>query len=51
METLFILKNHALVDLFFSLDNYVHRLVASKTDGKLVQYEGDSCPKEKIDTL
>ena len=53
METLFILKNHALVDLFFSLDNYVHRLVASKTDGKLVQYEceGDTCQEEKIDAL
>ena len=52
METFFILKNHALVDSFFSLDNYVHWLVASKTDdGKLVQYEGDTCPKEKIDTL
>ena len=53
METLFILKNHALIDLFFSLDNYVHRLVASKTDGKLVQYEceGDTCQEEKIDAL
>lgn len=41
---------------FFSyliLDNYVHRLVASKTDGKMVQYEceGDICPAEKIDAL
>ncbi|TSM28100.1 BRCA1-associated protein [Bagarius yarrelli] len=34
-------------------DNYVHRLVASKTDGKMVQYEceGDSCQDEKIDSL
>lgn len=38
---------------FFSPDNYVHRLVASKTDGKLVQYEceGDVCQEEKIDAL
>lgn len=38
---------------FFSLDNYVHRLVASKTDGKIVQYEceGDTCQEEKIDAL
>lgn len=50
METLFILT---LVDSFFSLDNYVHRLVASKTDGKIVQYEceGDTCQEEKIDAL
>ena len=35
------------------LDNYVHRLVASKTDGKMVQYEceGDTCQAEKIDSL
>ena len=35
------------------LDNYVHRLVASKTDGKIVQYEcdGDTCDAEKIDAL
>ena len=35
------------------LDNYVHRLVASKTDGKMVQYEceGDTCHAEKIDAL
>lgn len=34
-------------------DNYVHRLVASKTDGKMVQYEceGDTCQDEKIDAL
>lgn len=34
-------------------DNYVHRLVASKTDGKMVQYEceGDLCQAEKIDAL
>ncbi|NWT31003.1 BRAP protein, partial [Cardinalis cardinalis] len=38
---------------FLSPDNYVHRLVASKTDGKLVQYEceGDMCQEEKIDAL
>ncbi|NWI85721.1 BRAP protein, partial [Pitta sordida] len=36
-----------------SPDNYVHRLVASKTDGKIVQYEceGDMCQEEKIDAL
>lgn len=36
-----------------SSDNYVHRLVASKTDGKIVQYEceGDMCQEEKIDAL
>lgn len=35
------------------VDNYVHRLVASKTDGKMVQYEceGDTCHAEKIDAL
>lgn len=34
-------------------DNYVHRLVASKTDGKMVQYEceGETCQEEKIDAL
>ncbi|KAG7498817.1 BRCA1-associated protein [Solea senegalensis] len=34
-------------------DNYVHRLVASKTDGKMVQYEceGGTCHEEKIDAL
>ncbi|XP_053731270.1 BRCA1-associated protein [Synchiropus splendidus] len=34
-------------------DNYVHRLVASKTDGKMVQYEceGDTCQAEKMDAL
>lgn len=38
---------------FLSSDNYVHRLVASKTDGKIVQYEceGDMCQEEKIDAL
>jgi hypothetical protein len=48
-----ILKKFALVDSLFSLDNYVHRLVASKTDGKIVQYEceGDTCQEEKIDAL
>ena len=46
-------EKNALVDLFFSLDNYVHRLVASKTDGIIVQYEceGDTCQEEKIDAL
>lgn len=36
-----------------STDNYVHRLVASKTDGKMVQFEceGDTCQDEKIDAL
>lgn len=36
-----------------NVDNYVHRLVASKTDGKMVQYEneGDACHAEKIDAL
>lgn len=31
----------------------MHRLVASKTDGKMVQYEceGDLCQAEKIDAL
>lgn len=53
MKTFFILRKCALVDSFFSLDNYVHRLVASKTDGKIVQYEceGDTCQEEKIDAL
>lgn len=39
--------------VFGILDNYVHRLVASKTDGKIVQYEceGDTCDAEKIDAL
>lgn len=39
--------------IFVCLDNYVHRLVASKTDGKIVQYEceGDTCDAEKIDAL
>lgn len=39
--------------IFVFLDNYVHRLVASKTDGKIVQYEceGDTCDAEKIDAL
>lgn len=39
--------------VFVILDNYVHRLVASKTDGKIVQYEceGDTCDAEKIDAL
>uniref|UniRef100_A0A8C7QR41 BRCA1-associated protein n=1 Tax=Oncorhynchus mykiss TaxID=8022 RepID=A0A8C7QR41_ONCMY len=34
-------------------DNYFHRLVASKTDGKMVQYgcEGETCQEEKIDAL
>lgn len=46
---------HQTFDIFSSVivDNYVHRLVASKTDGKMVQYEceGDSCQAEKIDAL
>ena len=39
--------------MFAVVDNYVHRLVASKTDGKMVQYEceGDTCHAEKIDAL
>lgn len=39
--------------VFAGPDNYVHRLVASKTDGKIVQYEceGDTCDAEKIDAL
>lgn len=39
--------------IFLASDNYVHRLVASKTDGKMVQYEceGDTCHAEKIDAL
>lgn len=38
---------------FVILDYYVHRLVASKTDGKMVQYEceGDTSHAEKIDAL
>ncbi|MGH0174518.1 UNVERIFIED_CONTAM: hypothetical protein FKN15_008362 [Acipenser sinensis] len=45
------LTNHRVWD--YAGDNYVHRLVASKTDGKIVQYEceGDSCQDEKIDAL
>lgn len=45
------LTNHRVWD--YAGDNYVHRLVASKTDGKLVQYEceGDMCQEEKIDAL
>ncbi|NWR91398.1 BRAP protein, partial [Furnarius figulus] len=45
------LTNHGGGD--YAGDNYVHRLVASKTDGKLVQYEceGDMCQEEKIDAL
>ncbi|KAF5906861.1 BRCA1-associated protein, partial [Clarias magur] len=45
------LTNHRVWD--YAGDNYVHRLVASKTDGKMVQYEceGDSCQDEKIDSL
>ncbi|XP_028274415.1 BRCA1-associated protein [Parambassis ranga] len=46
------LTNHRVWD--YAGDNYVHRLVASKTDGKMVQYEceGDSCHQaEKIDAL
>lgn len=45
------LTNHRVWD--YAGDNYVHRLVASKTDGKMVQYEceGDLCQAEKIDAL
>ncbi|NWU62675.1 BRAP protein, partial [Pterocles burchelli] len=45
------LTNHRVWD--YAGDNYVHRLVASKTDGKIVQYEceGDMCQEEKIDAL
>uniref|UniRef100_A0A8D3C5J2 BRCA1-associated protein n=1 Tax=Scophthalmus maximus TaxID=52904 RepID=A0A8D3C5J2_SCOMX len=45
------LTNHRVWD--YAGDNYVHRLVASKTDGKMVQYEneGDACHAEKIDAL
>lgn len=45
------LTNHRVWD--YAGDNYVHRLVASKTDGKMVQYEceGDTCHEEKIDAL
>lgn len=45
------LTNHRVWD--YAGDNYVHRLVASKSDGKMVQYEceGDTCHAEKIDSL
>nr|XP_023867673.1 BRCA1-associated protein-like isoform X2 [Salvelinus alpinus] len=45
------LTNHRVWD--YAGDNYVHRLVASKTDGKMVQYgcEGETCQEEKIDAL
>ncbi|KAF7642187.1 hypothetical protein LDENG_00262830 [Lucifuga dentata] len=45
------LTNHRVWD--YAGDNYVHRLVASKTDGKMVQFEceGDICQAEKIDAL
>ncbi|XP_052423241.1 BRCA1-associated protein-like [Carassius gibelio] len=45
------LTNHRVWD--YAGDNYVHRLVASKNDGKMVQYEceGDTCQDEKIDAL
>ncbi|KAI7793582.1 BRCA1-associated protein [Triplophysa rosa] len=45
------LTNHRVWD--YAGDNYVHRLVASKSDGKMVQYEceGDRCQDEKIDSL
>lgn len=48
----FLSKNSLWLN-FLSSDNYVHRLVASKTDGKIVQYEceGDMCQEEKIDAL
>lgn len=46
-------KTTLVLLIFVFLDNYVHRLVASKTDGKIVQYEceGDTCDAEKIDAL
>uniref|UniRef100_H2L4F3 BRCA1-associated protein n=1 Tax=Oryzias latipes TaxID=8090 RepID=H2L4F3_ORYLA len=45
------LTNHRVWD--YAGDNYVHRLVASKTDGKMVQFEceGDTCQEEKVDGL
>uniref|UniRef100_A0A3Q4B464 BRCA1-associated protein n=1 Tax=Mola mola TaxID=94237 RepID=A0A3Q4B464_MOLML len=45
------LTNHRVWD--YAGDYYVHRLVASKTDGKMVQYEceGDTSHAEKIDAL
>uniref|UniRef100_A0A8C5MRD5 BRCA1-associated protein n=1 Tax=Leptobrachium leishanense TaxID=445787 RepID=A0A8C5MRD5_9ANUR len=45
------LTNHRVWD--YAGDNYVHRLVASKTDGKIVQYEceGDTCQEDKVDSL
>ncbi|XP_028297436.1 BRCA1-associated protein-like isoform X1 [Gouania willdenowi] len=45
------LTNHRVWD--YAGDNYVHRLVASKTDGKMVQFEceGVMCHAEKIDAL
>ncbi|KAG7282116.1 hypothetical protein CRUP_008228 [Coryphaenoides rupestris] len=45
------LTNHRVWD--YAGDNYVHRLVASKTDGKMVQFEceGETCHAEKIDAL
>ncbi|XP_062268925.1 BRCA1-associated protein [Platichthys flesus] len=45
------LTNHRVWD--YAGDNYVHRLVASKTDGKMVQYEceGEICQADKIDGL
>lgn len=45
------LTNHRVWD--YAGDNYVHRLVASKTDGKIVQYEceGEMCQEEKVDSL
>lgn len=45
------LTNHRVWD--YAGDNYVHRLVASKTDGKMVQFEceGEICQAEKIDGL
>ncbi|XP_017290554.1 BRCA1-associated protein [Kryptolebias marmoratus] len=45
------LTNHRVWD--YAGDNYVHRLVASKSDGKMVQFEceGNTCQEEKIDAL
>lgn len=53
LSTWVFLSKNSLWLNFLSSDNYVHRLVASKTDGKIVHYEceGDMCQEEKIDAL
>uniref|UniRef100_A0A8C8GB24 BRCA1-associated protein n=1 Tax=Oncorhynchus tshawytscha TaxID=74940 RepID=A0A8C8GB24_ONCTS len=45
------LTHHRVWD--YAGNNYFHRLVASKTDGKMVQYgcEGETCQEEKINAL